>query len=268
MPILILLLFLFYIRADLSRYLFSYLAVGFLTASLFLSLFKWGERFITVTGFICILSSIGEFCGHVQLGASLLISFLIFIAFFSWDKFGDKIRKFTKKFLGFGLAAILLFGFWLLAVKYDREEFNRYEFLFVGKESREKDIAYGWKWMDEASSRGLRIAYTGRAISYPLFGQQLKNDIYYISVNDKLPLPHYYPDGLYRKEKNFIYWTNNLESKKIDYLFIMLPFPINNESTDPKEFPIEDKWARENPEIFKLVFSNSKVRIYLLEKKF
>ena len=66
--------------------------------------------------------------------------------------------------------------------------------------------------------------------------------------------------------KDFSNWRNNLRRERIDYLFIALPHTINNESGNPNEFPIEDKWAQENPRMFKLVFSNSKARIYSVEK--
>ena len=55
---------------------------------------------------------------------------------------------------------------------------------------------------------------------------------------------------------------NNLKREKIDLLFIGLPHAINNESADPKEFPIEDQWAGAHPDDFQLLFSNSLSRIY------
>ena len=97
-----------------------------------------------------------------------------------------------------------------------------------------------------------------------MFGEKLKNDVEYVSVNEKKIMPYNKPDGLYRKEKNYSAWFNNLKNDKVNYLFVALPFFSNKESNDPSEFPIEDKWALEHPELFRLVYKNSLAHIYLV----
>ncbi len=56
-------------------------------------------------------------------------------------------------------------------------------------------------------------------------------------------------------------WLKNLKDNRVDIVFTY------QDHYEPV-FPIEDQWATENPEDFKLIFANSKVRIFsLLEEK-
>lgn len=262
-PSFMLWMYLFYIKAYWIRYIFPYLAMGLISAIVFLDKFKWGKKYITVIGFLTILSSAAELAHGKELIISLFLSFLIFYLFFLFRK---KIIFYLGSIFTIRFALIFIVitttSLYYLNDKYNREEFSRYLLLFKGKGSGEKDIGLAWIWLNEHTGNGKKIAYTGRSEIYPLFGSQLKNDIFYISLNDKPSLPHYYKDGFYRKEKNFNSWKKNLIRQNINYLFVALPHPINNESENSEEFPVEDKWARDNPAVFSLVFSNSKVRIY------
>lgn len=262
-PTLMLVMYLFYIKAYWIRYFFPYLGAGFITAVIFLDRFKWGRIYTTIVGAICILSSAAELAHRNELILSFLISILFFLALLFLRK---KILYFLNKRTIFKTLIILIavasMFLYFLNDRYNNEEFYRYPLLFKGREAGERDIAFSWKWLNENTGSGKRIAYTGRSESYPLFGEHLKNDVLYISVNNKPNLPHYYPDGLYRKEKDFVSWKKNLGTGRIDYLFVALPFPVNNESSNPQDFPIEDKWASQHPESFTLVFSNSKAHIY------
>jgi hypothetical protein len=162
---------------------------------------------------------------------------------------------------------ILFVSLSYLNEKYNREEFERYPYLFIKAEIGQRDTGFAWQWLNENTKVGMRIAYTGKSEFYPLFGERIKNDVFYISVNDKPAMPHLYPDGLYRKNKDFKAWRKNLKEAKIDILFIGLPHDINNESDDITKFPIEDEWARSDKTEFKLIFENSKARIYSVDIK-
>jgi hypothetical protein len=266
-PAFMLAVFLFCIKAYWIRYLFPYLAVGIIALVIFLSRFRFADRYIYFFGFASTLSSSGEICGYWRLAASYIFSILIFLFFYFWFRFSKNVKLGVKIFFTAFSILFVLTGLWFLDNKYNREEFARYERFFVGKESQDRELALGWKWMNERSGEGARIAYTGRPTFYPLFGTRLKNDVFYVSVNDKPGLPHYYPDGLIRKVKSFGSWKENLQRHSVDYLFIALPVPDDNESDRPEEFPIEDKWAQENPGLFQLIFTNSKVRIYVFMGK-
>lgn len=262
-PLIMLTMYLFYIKAYWIRYFFPYLGMGLIAAVIFLDKLKWGRGYITVVGGICILSSAAELAHRKELIISFILSFLLFAFLFYFRK---NILAYYKDRLSykhvFFVTLALIAAFWFLNVKYNNEEFSRYPQLFKGNESQEKDIALAWRWLNENTGGGKKVAYTGRNEFYPLFGQLLKNKVVYVSVNNKPSLPHYYEDGLYRKDKYFDSWEDNLRKERVDCLFIALPFPLNNESEDINEFPIEDKWAQAHPENFKLLFNNSKAKIY------
>jgi hypothetical protein len=260
-------MYLFFIKAYWIRYIFPYLALGLITAVLFLDKFNWGKKYTTVVGFLAVLSSACELAHSKELIISLLLSFLVFTLFFLFRKniiafLGNKfILRFAIIFI-----AISVVPLYYLNDKYNREELSRYSLLFKGKAPVEKDISLAWIWLNENTGSGKKIAYTGRSEIYPLFGTQIKNDVLYVSLNDKPSLPHYYKDGFYRKERNFNSWKKNLKKQNIDYLFVALPHLINNESSNPEECPIEDKWAKSDPLMFSLVFNNSKAKIYSVKK--
>ncbi|MEW6009467.1 MAG: hypothetical protein AB1629_07530 [Candidatus Omnitrophota bacterium] len=266
-PLIMLCLYLFYIKAYWIRYFFPYLGMGLISAAVFLNDFEKGKKYITIFGSIAIFSSAAELAHRKELIISLILSIMLFLFLFAKRKSFSLIIK--NQFLKLiSISMIIIVGMLiLLNADYNKNKFNRYPSLFKGKESGERDIAYAWKWLNENTHKGKRVAYTGRSESYPLFGSFLKNDVYYISLNSKPPIVHYYPDGLYRKERDLKRWLINLKDKKIDYLFIALPYSVSNESSNPKEFPIEDTWAKEHSNIFKLVFVNTKSRIYYLGSK-
>jgi hypothetical protein len=164
-------------------------------------------------------------------------------------------KNLTTIRLRIALAFIFIISVVFLNLKYNNEAASRYPLLFYGKEAKEKDVGLAWQWIYKNTSGGKRIAYTGRGEFYPLFGQGLVNDVFYVSVNDKFPLAHHYPDGLYRKEKDEATWLNNLKKKNVELLFVYLPHEENI-------FPIENDWAEKNKDKFKLVFENSKVKIF------
>jgi len=134
--------------------------------------------------------------------------------------------------------------------KYEREQFVRYCLFY-----EEKEVALGWKWLNENTGISSRVAYAGRAEIYPLFGSKLKNNVFYVSVNDKPNIPHLYPNGEYRTGENFNSWLRNLRQEKVDFIFVY-------QLHDMLQFPTEEQWVRKHPEIFNLLFSNPKISIY------
>ena len=161
------------------------------------------------------------------------------------------------KWVAIGVISISLFClFTMLNGKYEREEYDRYVKFY-----REKDVAMGWKWLNDSTDQGKRIAYIGRPETYPLFGSKLKNDVFYVSINDKpVSLVDFGSDGQYRKEKSYAAWLKNLRDNRVDLIFIY------QDHYEPV-FPIEDQWAMQDPGSFKLVYSNPKIRVYSLLNK-
>lgn len=263
MPIIMFGIYFFIIKAYWIRYFFPYLGMGLITFAIFLDKFKYGRNYITILGFICIVSSAAELAHRYELVISFVISFLLFVFLLIFRESIMRNLKnylFSKKIIFVGL---VFFGIlFFLNGKYDYEEFKRYPLLSKGKEVGGRFIGFAWDWLNENSGTGKNIAYTGRSEFYPLFGKGLKNNVIYVSINNKPPFAHYYSDGLYRKEKDYKSWVRNLIKEKVDYLFIALPHERNNESGDLNKFPIEDEWAVSHPEYFNLVFSNLQARIY------
>ncbi|MFA5276508.1 MAG: hypothetical protein WC417_06430, partial [Candidatus Omnitrophota bacterium] len=237
-------LYFWVIRAYWVRYVFPYLGIGMIAAFLFLDKFKWGKKYITILGFACIFSSAAELAHRNELIISLSASALIFALLIIFRKriLSGYSHLFNWKAAAL-VTAIIFAGLYFLNEKYDREKFRRYTVSTKGKGIVQKDLGLAWEWLNENTGSGRRVAYTGRSEIYPLFGTKLKNRVFYISTNDKPSMPHYFSDGLYRKEKNFEAWRENLKKEEIDYFFAALPFDVNNESGDKKEFPAEDRWA-------------------------
>ncbi|MFZ5800934.1 MAG: hypothetical protein ACOY3D_06135 [Candidatus Omnitrophota bacterium] len=255
-PLIMFIFYLYVIKAYWSRYLHAYLSVGLITGIIFLQNFKWKDEYLPPCGTLSLLFSAGALANGAELAVSAWGSIILFVCLWL---FRDKLR--FKKILVPGILLVIA-ALAILNYKYDKEEFRRYPLIFKGKESFQRDLGKAWLWLDEHTGRGGRIAYTGHGAFYPLFGFQIKNDVRYVSINKGGSLPHYYPDGLYRREKDFAAWQQNLKRERINWLFIALPFAENNESDDSEQFPVEDQWAAAHPDLFEMVFSNSRVRIY------
>lgn len=248
-PLIMVLEYFFYIKAFWIRYFFPYLGVGLICFGIFLNKFKWGQKYITLVGGLCVLTSMAELGKRQELVASIILSILLLVIL-------NRIRGYAKKpafFLGLGF--FLVISLIVLNAKYNKEQADRFPLLFKGKEAGDKDIGLAWQWIHKNALGGKRIAYTGRGEFYPLFGHNLVNDVFYVSINNKPPIAHYYPDEEFRKEEDEKAWLNNLKNNKVDLLVVYFPHQDD-------KFPIEDEWAKKNSDKFKLVFANSKARIY------
>lgn len=262
-PLLMFILYRAYINVFVVRYIFPYLSFGLLTAIIFLTKLHRGNRYLAIVSFISILVASFELANSYELVVSILLCLVIFTCLVIYK---EKLVGFynSKNFSEYILVFLFLVFLFLIYSngKYDREEFERYPKIFSRKEAWQADIGRGWKRLNELTNTGSRVAYTGRQEVYPLFGTRLKNEVKYISVNQKEAAPYNKPDGLYRKIKDFSAWKENLRQERMEYLFVALPFAINRESEDPNKFPIEDEWAQAHPEDFQLLFSNPLSRIY------
>lgn len=161
-------------------------------------------------------------------------------------------------------------------------------------------MLYGWYFV-RTQIRGATIAYTGNNVPYPLFGEQLTNRVYYVSIDRHLDWAlHDYarvrrrvpvsaaaqamarPSGelmpisdratyedacrpRYERAEGFRdAWLANLRALAIDHLFVsaLSAYDIDNVWHDEHGFPIEDAWARQDPRTFSRVYENDTVRIY------
>jgi hypothetical protein len=138
------------------------------------------------------------------------------------------------------------------------------------------DAAKAWDWLN-TNTLGDNIAYTGRAVAFPIYGSNFKNNVYYVSVNNVQPAKlHYFKDSKYewqndfksllenieldynyRGKADFDIWLKNLLKMNTDYLFV-----YSLQQTKNIIFPIEEKWADSHADRFNLAFFNDTIRIY------
>jgi len=162
---------------------------------------------------------------------------------------------------------------------YKKNEFSRY-YKMVKYSGFWPDATKAWDWLNNETI-GNNIAYTGRAVPFPLYGSGLKNNVYYVSVNRTQPAKlHYfnnskYEYGLgfesllksieeeynYRGNADYNIWLSNLVKARTDYLFV-----YSLQQTKNTIFPLEDNWAKLNTDKFDLLFSNNTIHIYRVVK--
>lgn len=118
------------------------------------------------------------------------------------------------------------------------------------------NLSKGWEFLDhpdEKKTIALTIDWSPpghRWFFYPLMGRRLQNDIVYISAKYKGEVPAWQHKGMLRGD-DFSVWLSNLEQKKVDYIFVMRPWPV------------ELKWMEQHPDEFQLVFLDPGYKIFM-----
>jgi len=163
-----------------------------------------------------------------------------------------------------------------------------------------KSFATAWDWVD-AHISGATIAYTGNNLPYPLMGSRLVNHVSYVNIDGRrswrfhdydravregrlrftsprlatssgvlLPLPS---DGSMtdavrprsaRMRGDAAAWIRALRAGGVNYVFVTVlsAYEVNYNWHTSVGFPIEDEWARADPQSFSLVYENPEVRLY------
>ncbi len=306
-PLLLYLLFRYVIPLPNIRYLYASMALSIVLGFYVCRL--WGVAYwaIRVLAFVCVASSMGQLAKRQELVAGLVMSFAF------WG--GSLLRLGSLKARFFGLrpqndagglrpqndegglrpqndrriprlanrnfitGLIIVAALMIAHAYYRKNEFRLYPKM-VKYSGFWPDAARAWAWLDSATS-GNNIAYVGRPVGFPLYGSQLKNNVYYVSVNTVDPAKlHYFlksnyawgldfesqhadfeqPDN-YRGQANYAAWLSNIRRRNTDYLFV-----YSLHQTKEVIFPLEDVWAGSHPEQFRLVYSNSTIRIYQVKR--
>jgi hypothetical protein len=159
----------------------------------------------------------------------------------------------------------------------------------------------GWEWTTNHVSDAV-IAYAGNNVPYPLFGEHLSNSAHYINIDrhanwrfhdyarargkggvlgahslaqpsgQLMPLAKDSQEAarprFERWEGDRDAWVANLRAAGVSHLFVTalsayeLEYSWHNEGG----FPIEDGWARSDPNLFRLLYENGQVRVYSLAR--
>jgi hypothetical protein len=132
-----------------------------------------------------------------------------------------------------------------------------------------------WAWM-RANVRGVRVAYTGNNLAFPLAGDALANDVRYVNVagapgdvlHDFARRTPARPAGSepapYRVGARYETWLANLRATRREVLFVAAVDPEVRRTiaADGDGFPVERAWADAHPEIFTPRFASPAARVY------
>ncbi|MDD2752355.1 MAG: hypothetical protein PHN59_04420 [Candidatus Omnitrophica bacterium] len=271
LPFLIITAFRFLIPLANIRYIYALFAISIIIFFYAAETFKISGKLLRILVISCVIGSIPELAKKIELVAGLFLSLVLFFSL-------GPIIRLLKKNSGLKVILLLIFTFasLILAERYYIDnEFPRYSRM-VKYSGFWPEATKAWHWINENTS-GNNIAYIGRPVAFPLYGANFKNNVYYVSVNAVEPaMLHYFlrsryiwgyngnqvfrnfesPEN-YRGNADYDVWLNNLKKKKTELLFVYSEL-IRKTS----DFPIEDKWAIDHPEVFNPVFENSTIHIY------
>jgi len=273
LPVLLYLVYRFIIPLANTRYLYAGMGIGMILGFYIYEKFEFPKLLTNTLVLICIFSSMAELAKKTELVISIILSLSLFAAAPLIIQQIKKHNLSNKNKAAVIISAILLLI--ILQNNYVKNEFPRYEKM-VKYSGFWPDAAKAWNWLNNNTS-GNNIAYAGRPVPFPLYGTNLKNNVYYVSVNATEPAKlHYFPDSRYFWDDDFLnmhknfeavgnyrgfadadIWRYNLLEKKIDYLFI-----YSLHQTKELYFPLEDTWAKNKPGMFNQVFNNETVHIY------
>ena len=268
LPILIYYSFRYVIPLANVRYIYNLMALGIIFGFYVYSRFNIPSKVMKILIFICVLASVSEFSGHVELLLSLFFWFTFFV--FSLQS------KIVKKIIITIVFVTIIPTLFILERDYKNNEYNRY----VTNSPFWPDATKAWKWLSE-HTKGENISYVGRPVPFPLYGTSFKNNVFYTSINNIDPVQlHYFKNSRlkwtydfdstyknleepnnYRGNADEETWLSNLKRHKANYLFV-----YSLHQTKNIQFPIEDDWASKEPDIFERVFANETIHIYKIKE--
>ena len=275
LPILGYLVYRYIIPQANTRYLYPILATGMIAGFYLFKALHISGRLLNFFIALSVFASMPELAKRQELITSLILAFLLLLLIPLVLKYEKKTALLKKPAFIIFLAAFFISFLWLAQVYYKKNEFPNYVKM-VKYSGFWPDATKAWVWLNE-NTHSANIAYTGRPVPFPLYGSSLKNNVYYVSVNKTEPAKlHYFPGSHYnwgydfeslhknleekanyRGNADYSTWLNNLLKRNTDYLFI-----YSLHQTKKTEFPVEDKWAADNPAKFAPVFHNETIKIY------
>jgi len=269
LPVLLYLCYRYILPIPNTRYFYPGLATGIISGFFVLSALKVPVKFVKLLSLIVILASLAESARHLSLALSFGLSILLFICFLGLGKrvFRSRAsRNLVVTFFLIGLLALIKSA----QIDYQKNQYQRY----ISNSRYWPDATAAWEWLSRQGPSN--IAYVGRPVAYPLYGRNLQNNVYYVSVNQIDPIKlHYLKNSRYRWSSNeqmhenfkedrnyrgnadYATWRKNLLAHDTDYLFI-----YSFLHTLDTLFPMEEEWARNSQGDFEPVFDSETVKIY------
>jgi len=264
LPLIIFLIWRFVIPLGNVRYLSPLLGLsmvyGFVVFNRILP-----AKVLSILVFLCVLGSVSEFADKAELIISLALAGFMFFALIK----GYFRIKYAKILV---IVFIVFLGF--SNINYEKFEFSRYK-----RTPFWRDAYLSWQWLSGNTDRA-NISYVGRPVPFPLYGSKLKNNVFYTSVNEVEPAKLHFFKGSryswkydyidchrnyeeeynYRGKAEYGIWLSNLRSRKAEFLYVYSLHQIKG-----IEFPFEDRWAKEHPDLFEPVFTNETIHIYRIK---
>jgi hypothetical protein len=279
LPFLFLLVFRFIIPLANTRYLYAFLGIGIILGFLVAELLAIPRKVLNAVIILSSFASLPEMARGRELAVSLALSVLFCILLLLLEKHSLNFRFRKNAVFTFCLVAFIIFSLKILESYYIKNEYPGYSRM-QKYSGFWPDAIEGWNWLNNNTSTH-NVAYAGRPVPFPLYGTNLKNNVFYVSINETEPAKlHYFPnshyrwgyefltlhksledEGNYRFKGTYLTWLANLDKRNVDFLFIYSLHQI-----DDIIFPIEDAWAAAHPEKFKLEFSNKTVKIYRVSR--
>ena len=184
---------------------------------------------------------------------------IIFIAFVLNELFKTKQ---LFRFLLFLIAGpTLLIVYYQPLANHINHFYKPLEFFFI-PEVRDQYAAV--KFLKTESQTPKNIAYTGMNWHYFFYGDKLKNQVYYININNCQDCRYYEfrkDKNSIRREPNFQEWLKNLRAKNIQYLVTDIYYP------NPNVKIYETSWAEQYPYLFKKIWEKGSVKIFKLKPR-
>ena len=276
LPLLIYFVYRYIIPLANVRYLYAMMGLGVILGFYLLELLKARKWLINILVILCVFSSIPSLAKKQELVASIILLVFVFFILVNFKKTSVLVNKRIWQVIIIALTIGVLF--WAQGF-YKANEFPRY-YKMVKYSGFWPEATKAWDWLNNETV-GNNIAYTGRAVPFPLYGSNLKNNVYYVSVNRTQPAKlHYFnnskyeygpgfesllksieQENNYRGNADYNIWLENLLKANTDYLFV-----YSLQQTKSTIFPMEDSWAITNTDKFKPVFTNNTIHIYKIIK--
>jgi hypothetical protein len=178
---------------------------------------------------------------------------------------------------------------------------SRCDYLDMTSPYLRTNLIFGWRWI-AANTHHSTVAYTGINLPYPLTGDRLTNRVVYVNIDGHLRWRFHDYDRAYRTGRLTLLspllaagsgelmpmtdrpgvkasalrpryerlqgyrdaWIHNLRALGVAHLFVssLTAYEVDYMWHNGGDFPVEDDWASDDPQVFRVEYENPQVRIY------